>query len=328
MQKTLVEKHYHRIRKHALRHATEAVETFHSTHRHARKLLKKHRIVLDKVREHSSRSVFIAAASASILAAPVIGVTAPSASAHINSTQSSLAHELITDQQQKLKLPIVPVATTKYGPDGSLASLAAVIPQKISSIAPTYTPNMSAAQEDQMAALIKSVYGIDAAASLDGIRLNATQGIIAGEQHLPLYPGDTLDSHTSDPTRTLTGMVPGLPSWGYFAPNRASVTQKDINEERYYMAAQTFMAPGWQQNYQQLYQWFKYRTMIIINPETGQAVVADIADSGPGLSTKRTFGGSNEVLMGLGLGEKRTGHVYVFFVKDGDSVPLGPLGAK
>ena len=68
--------------------------------------------------------------------------------------------------------------------------------------------------------------------------------------------------------------------------------------------------------------------MIIINPETGQAVVADIADSGPGLSTKRTFGGSNEVLMGLGLGEKRTGHVYVFFVKDGDSVPLGPLGAK
>jgi hypothetical protein len=181
---------------------------------------------------------------------------------------------------------------------------------------------------------VQEIFGITARAELEGVRLNVVRGVIAGEQHLPLYPGDTLKNHfknrvtgqVADPTANLTGMVPGLPSWGYFKDNAKSITKQDVDREQWYIAAQTFLAPGWQEHTQQMYAWFKYRKVIVINQVTGQAVVADIADAGPSPYTKRSFGGSNEVLISLGLGKQRTGEVMTLFVDDpNDTIPLGPL---
>lgn len=313
--------HFERIQAIAKDHRSTAVRSFHASHRHAKKLLRKHSLVLRTIRQHAIRTAAVASVSAGILAAPVLAAHTPQDQNPYPKGDARALQRSLNPGSDTSGLQIT------LGPSADLADQTAMVPSKFKDIAPEYTPNMSLEQEAAAAALIQAQYGIPVAAELNGIRLNATQGIIAGEQHLPLFPGDTLASHDSDPTKHLTGMVPGNPSWGYFAKSKAEVTKEDIENERYYIAAQTFLAPGWGEHVEEYYQWFKYRKMFVVNPETGQAVVVDIADAGPSPRTGRTFGGSNEVLMGLGLGKKRTGHVYVFFVDDPtNSIRLGPLG--
>jgi hypothetical protein len=213
------------------------------------------------------------------------------------------------------------------GPDVSLANQTGLFPSQVSNIAPNPGPVLSPEQETAVQDLIQKTYNVPAKAELEGIRLNAVYGVIAGEQHLPLYPGDKVANHTTDPTRKLTGMVPGLPAWGYFEDSKDKVTDVDREAEEYYIAAQTFLAPGWKQNVPKYYEWFHGRKMIMINPETGNAVVVRIEDAGPSPSLHRTFGGSNEVIQALGLGRIRTAPVYGFFVDDpNDTIRLGPVG--
>ena len=58
----------------------------------------------------------------------------------------------------------------------------------------------------------------------------------------------------------------------------------------------------------------------------GNAVVADIADSGPAAWTGKQFGGSPEVMNYLGGSRYKKGPVTVFFVDDPKNrVPLGPV---
>ncbi len=327
MAKTLAELHFEKIRGHALRHKKRAEKAFNETHRHANALFRKHKVVLGKIRHHTIRSAALAGVSVGILAAPAIATSGPQIAFASPLNHISLARLVVQDRQDQLGIQKIP-STDQYGPSAKLASLAGLVPAKIKEIAPEYQDNLTDAQAAQFSQVIQEVYNVKVTNQLDGVRLYRNQGIIAGEQHLPLYPGQPLSEHVSDPTRNLTGMVPGLPAYGYFANNRQSVTQLDISREEYYMALQTFLTPGWSQDYEHLYSWFKYREMFIINPETGDAVKVDIGDSGPGLSTHRQFGGSNEVIMGLGLGAVRTGHVYVFFVDPSDKTPLGPLGQR
>lgn len=313
-------------------HRNQAVRHLHRTHRHARRLLKKHDIDLDRVRDHAVKTASVSGLAATALAGPAYahaaldmaekGKTAPADSSN---------HQFLTKnamQARQVHIPggfqIVEAETTQT--HAVVADPRTQFLDGVGQIVSDHKANMTADQEAAMEQLIQQAYGIPAKAELEGIRLNATYGVMAGEQHLPLYPGDTLDNHTSDPTRHLTGMVPGLPSWGYFAPNKASVTQKDIERERYYIAAQTFLAPGWKQNVEKYYKWFKYRKMVMVNPATGSAVVVVIGDAGPSPRLDRKWGGSNEVMHYLDLGRSRKGGIYGFFVDDPeDKIPLGPL---
>ncbi len=70
--------------------------------------------------------------------------------------------------------------------------------------------------------------------------------------------------------------------------------------------------------------------MLVVNPKTGQAVVADIADSGPSEYTGKHLGGSPEVMDELGLATgPRKGAVLYFFIDDPkDQIPLGPVKIK
>jgi hypothetical protein len=322
--------HIHTIRHKAIQHHAKAVKKFHGTHKHARRLLKKHKVVVHRVRQHSLRTAAVASISTGLLAVPAaLAGPTPNVQADLSRGETAPTPGMGLGQVANPFANVSPV-----GPSLADANKQAMFQDRIFRVAPPGSSHLSAEEEIAVTRVIQETFGIAARAELEGIRLNVVRGIMAGEQHLPLYPGDKLENHfknrftgeVADPTAHLTGMVPGLPSWGYFAKDATSVTKKDVEREQFYVAAQTFLAPGWQQRTNHMYQWFKYRKVIVINQKTGQAVVACIADAGPSPYTGRSFGGSNEVMISVGLGRIRTGEVMVLFVDDPeDKIPLGPL---
>ncbi len=171
-------------------------------------------------------------------------------------------------------------------------------------------------------------------AQLENIRLNRNYGLIGGEQHLYRYPGDNLYAHadtTSDwANYGDAGIAPSLGAWGYFAPSKESFTEMDKQRERYYLAIQTFLAPGFAENFARYRDFFKFRKMLVVNPKTGQAVVAVIGDAGPADWTGKHLGGSPEVMDAVGLATgPRKGPVLYFFIDDPkNEVPLGPVSVK
>lgn len=169
---------------------------------------------------------------------------------------------------------------------------------------------------------------------LSGIRLNRNYGVIGAEQHLYRYPGDNLYAHadsTSDWAMYGSyGIAPNLGAWGYFAPSKEEFRGEDRLRERYYLAIQTFLAPGFAENVTKYREFFKFRKMIVVNPKTGQSVIAIIGDAGPAVWTGKHLGGSPEVMHALGFDTgSRKGPVLYFFIDDPkNEVPLGPIKIK
>ena len=187
---------------------------------------------------------------------------------------------------------------------------------------------LAADEEKIITESLSKRFKIDVKAEIDGKRLNRVSGKIGGEQHLKRYPSDPISSHASpeDERPALAGLAPGLGAYGYFAQS-AQMTEEEILRERYYIAAQTFLAPGWDQNPQALYDFFRFRKMIVVNAHTGAGVVAVIGDAGPAAWTGKSFGGSPEVMHHVGYSTgPRKGDVFVLLINDPDNkVPLGPL---
>lgn len=148
------------------------------------------------------------------------------------------------------------------------------------------------------------------------------------------YPGDNLYAHadnTSDWAKYGdAGIAPGLGAWGYFVPSKDNFSEVDKQRERYYLAIQTFLAPGFAENFAKYRDFFRFRKMLVINPHTGQAVIAVIGDAGPAEFTGKHLGGSPEVMDVLGLaGGPRKGPVLYFFIDDPkNEVPLGPVSVR
>src|SRR3989344_152727 len=170
-------------------------------------------------------------------------------------------------------------------------------------------------------------------AELEGKRLNRTYGLIGAEQHLMRYSGDTMASHFSTPAENRfhsSGMAPGRGAWGYFSPSRSEITQKDIDREKYYIAVQTFLSKGYMENVREFASFFKYRKVLVVNPENGKAMVVVVGDAGPGKSTGKHLGGSPEVMDYLERQDGRAkGPVLYFFLDDpDDTIPLGPTAIK
>lgn len=179
--------------------------------------------------------------------------------------------------------------------------------------------------------LIKKDLGIDVKAEIDNKRLNRTYGVIGGEQHLYRYPGDVVQSHAKTAQDWAmygsAGIAPGLGAYGYFAPSKEAMTPEIEQRERYYLAVQTFLSPGFAERVGEYRDFYRFRKMLVINPKTGQAVVAVIGDAGPAEWTGKHLGGSPEVMHELGLaGGPRKGPVLYYFVDDPENkVPLGPI---
>lgn len=203
----------------------------------------------------------------------------------------------------------------------------------LKALLPENVQSLTSQQEQDVSQILTRDFGFTVAASLQGKRLNTTYGFIGQEQHLAVYPGDNMFSHFQESDEAdkywQYGMAPGLGGWGYFASSKQDLTQTDINREKYYIAVQTFLAPGFDQNSKEYLDFFKYRKMLVVNPQNGKAVVADIADTGPSPWTGKQLGGSPEVMNYLERvdGAQKGGVLYFFIDDPNDTIPLGPVNA-
>ena len=201
----------------------------------------------------------------------------------------------------------------------------------LKNVLPNDVRPLTSEEERSVGEVLTRDFGMSVSAELDGKRLNTSYGLIGQEQHLPRYPGDNVFTHFDSQEATgkywSYGMTPGLGAWGYFTDSSGTLTQKDIDREKYYIAVQTFLAPGFDSNPKEYTDFFKYRKMLVVNPQNGKAVVADIADAGPSPWTGKQLGGSPEVMGYLERydGAQRGPVLYYFIDDPNDTIPLGPV---
>jgi hypothetical protein len=245
------------------------------------------------IRHHAARLTSAAAlAGAMLLNSPML--------TNVSSFANQNIASLPTDQQQNL----------------FTANIKALLPSGVHPL--------SADEEAALSKLIDVFWGIHAYGELEGEHLNTTYGYMGAEQHLPRFPGDSVDQHDE---YQQSGITPGKGAWGYFANSRDALTEDLIQKEKYYVAVQTLYLPDWQERHPYLREWYKYRKVVVINPANGKTIIADIADAGPGKFTGKHFGASPEVMAYLEMKDgAQKGPALLFFVDDKDNaIPLGPV---
>ncbi len=234
-----------------------------------------------------------------------------------------------------LTSPITPKIPTTFS--SASAEINKTIDKKVflvydlKSILPSEVRPLNQQEETNVSEVLSRTYGFRVTPELEGKRLNTSYGLIGQEQHLTRYPGDTMLNHFEDSASAEQywkyGMAPGLGAWRYFADSKDTMTQKDVDREKYYIAVQTFLAPGFSENVKEYIDFFKYRKMIVVNPQNGKGMVVVVGDAGPAKWTGKHLGGSPEVMTYLERfdGSQR-GPVLYFFIDDpDDKIPLGPI---
>ncbi|CAN5357077.1 hypothetical protein BH10PAT1_BH10PAT1_5440 [soil metagenome] len=240
---------------------------------------------------------------------------------------SALAGALLLSPLTVRNLPSADVLNAKEaGLSVSVATANEILVSNLKQILPDKRMPLTVEQEKKIESVFKDITGISAKANLEGEHLNTTYGLIGAEQHLRRYPGDTISQHADVDSPYDEGMAPGLGAWGYFAPSKEKLTPDLVENEKWYAVVQTLYLPDWSKRLAYLREWYKYRKVLIVNTANGNAVVADIADSGPAAWTGKSFGGSPAVMESLGGQKYKTGAVILFFVDDpNNKVPLGPV---
>lgn len=232
--------------------------------------------------------------------------------------------------------PELPPPHLTFSRDDILAGFDAnvLLAQTLSTMISKEVRPLDPVEEKEITDILSRSFGFKVTAQVDNIRLNRNYGLIGGEQHLYRYPGDNLYAHAESSLDWAkysdAGIAPGLGAWGYFSPSQQEFSDIDKLRERYYLAIQTFLVPGYAENVTKFRDFFKFRKMLVINPKTGQAVVAVIGDAGPADWTGKHLGGSPEVMGYLGFaGGPRKGPVLYFFIDDPkNEVPLGPVKVR
>ncbi|MBI2010367.1 MAG: hypothetical protein HYS86_04305 [Candidatus Chisholmbacteria bacterium] len=279
-------------------HRDKARERFAQNHPHASLWLAKRNLELGKIRLHSQKLLVGSGISAALM------LSAPA------------SPKLLPEKPAAVRLAAAGFNPTSTTTSRFLGMLTPLIPQRIGHLDP--------AVETQVSQIISASFGINASASLDHQRLNHSLGWIGYEQHLRRYPGDSLGQHDEE---IQAGIAPGLGGWGYFASAEKGLDAEAILREKYYLAVPVMYLPNWKQDLAFLRDWYKFRKMLVVNVETGAAVVAVIGDAGPAAWTGKQFGGSPEVMRALDLtGKKSKGKVLIYFIDDpNNQVPLGPV---
>lgn len=201
----------------------------------------------------------------------------------------------------------------------------------LSNILPNEIRPLTSDEETKIGDVLSKSFGMKVNAVLNGLRLNRSYGYIGAEQHLRRYPGDSMSSHFDNPQDATkyysSGMAPGLGAWGYFATSSSQMTPEDSSREKYYIAVQTFLSPDFNSKVAEYRDFFKFRKMLVVNPQNGKAVVAVIGDAGPAEWTGKHLGGSPEVMKHLErVDGTQKGPVLYYFLDDpNDSIPLGPI---
>lgn len=253
-------------------------------------------------------------------------------SAHILTTTALASTFLLAPGNTKSLPPpqdIIEKVKSSHSDPHSFVSPQKILIDSLKQILPENPRPLTQSEEKNLEQVFANTLNVSAKGTLEGEHLNQTYGYIGAEQHLRRFPGDTMDSHLpKDAEQSLykEGMAPGLGAWGYFAKSRADITPQLEETEKWYAVAQTLYLPDWNTRTKYLREWYKYRKVLIVNTNNGNAVVASIADSGPAAWTGKHFGGSPEVMTYLGGPRYKKGPVVLFFVDDPENkVPLGPV---
>lgn len=283
------------------RHA-HTQQQFSQNHPHAQLFFQDKGLDLGKIRQHSARLLTAGALTGALFLnspKPHLALPAPTLSEKWAKVLIDAGWVLPEDSQSFL-----------------ISSLKELLPLQICPL--------SAEEEKKIGLLIERLTGIRARANLEGEHLNTCFGLIGAEQHLPRFPGDGVSLH--DAFRE-SGITQGLGAWGYFAQSKPELKPIDVEREKYYVAVQTLYLPDWEKRLKYLRDWYKFRKVLVLNPQNGQAVVATIADAGPAAWTGKQFGGSPELMSQLGLDKgPRKGSVLLLFVDDPENkVALGPV---
>ena len=182
--------------------------------------------------------------------------------------------------------------------------------------------------ENNISVKLTNLLKIPVKPEIAGIRLNKTYGIIGYESHLTRYPGENLSAHFESnldyKKYGRASMAGGPGACGYIASSKQSLTQRDIDREKYYLVAQTFLSPNWGQK--EVKDWFRHRKIVVVNPKNGQVVVGVLEDAGPDPSTGNSFGGSPEVMEALGFPGGGSNVLFYFVDDPKDKIPLGSYG--
>ena len=280
----------------------EAKQSFNEKYPYVEKFFKDRGIDLEKIRQHSAKVIASGALTGTLLITPPVSPSLPPVAEIIRDIGN------ITDITNP---PTQPVQ------QDLINQIKAILPRQIGPL--------SRSQEKALEQVFLNDIGVPAKATLESEHLNTTYGYIGAEQHLARFPGDTMSIHPAVPALD-EGMAPGLGAWGYFATSRSALTPQLEADEKWYAVVQTLYLPDWNTRQPYLRDWYKYRKVLIVNTMNGNAVVADIADSGPAAWTGKQFGGSPEVMNYLGGARYKKGPVIIFFVDDpNNQVPLGPV---
>lgn len=291
------------LRNKLLSRRNEVKDSFNQKFPHVKKFFDDHGLDLGKIREHSARVITSGALTGTLLFSPPIMTTSMPNPAEIIKNLDQLADS----SQYSNPVPINQLLVSQ-----------------IQNYLPKQIGPLTRSQEKNLEKVFKDIIGVPTRATLEGEHLNTTYGYIGAEQHLIRYPGDTLSTH--DLTSDDEGMAPGRGAWGYFAQSKSLLTDSDIENEKWYAVVQTLYLPDWNSRLRYLRDWYKYRKVLIVNTINGNAVVADIADSGPAAFTGKHFGGSPAVMNYLGGSRYKKGPVILFFVDDPENkIPLGPV---
>lgn len=279
----------------------ETKKAFEKKYPHVKKHLKKKGIEVGKIRGHSAKIIGAGALTGTLLLAPPSGIkqSLPSTKEAIQKMAKTTVYAQVAIQQQLIE------------------SLSLILPER--------PRPLSRSEEKGLEKVFGEIIGVKTKASLEGEHLNTTFGYIGAEQHLKRYPGDTVNQH-GEGIILKEGIAPGLGAWGYFSPSKLKLTHGLEETEKWYAVVQTLYLPDWNTRQPYLRNWYKYRKVLIVNTDNGNAVVAAIADSGPAAWTGKHFGGSPEVMYYLGGSRYKKGPVVLFFVDDPENkVPLGPV---
>lgn len=279
----------------------EVKKSFAEKYPEADKFFKDRGLDLGKIREHSAKVITTGALTGTLLfAPPTLASNLPPLTQVFQNLSELEKGPSDVPQQQTL-----------------LSSLKSILPQKVGPL--------DRSTEKTLEQVFSQYIGVNTKANLEGEHLNTTYGFIGAEQHLMRYPGDTMATHPKLAEKD-EGMAPGRGAWGYFTRSKSDMTKVDVEREKWYAVVQTLYLPDWNSRQPFLRDWYKYRKVLIVNTLNGNAVVADIADSGPAAFTGKQFGGSPEVMNYLGGSRYKKGPVVIFFVDDPQNqVPLGPV---
>ncbi len=224
-------------------------------------------------------------------------------------------------------LPQVPLVVAKE--HVQTVSKSSLLVAELSEKLPRDVGSLTQNEEQEISGILNKYFDMRVVPEFGDKRLNTAYGYIGQEQHLARFSGDTMEGHLATPEDVQKyhkyGMAPGLGAWGYFT--HGELTQKDIDREKYYIAVQTFLSPGFMERFGEYRDFYKYRKMLVVNPENGKGMVVVIGDAGPSPWTKKHLGGSPEVMQYLErVDGSQKGPVLYFFIDDpDDKIALGPV---